>query len=503
MTITIDQALKWHATYNPRRLAVQDDHKKESYAELWQRSVQLVLAMKAAGVKKNDKISVLLPNCAQFIEIYHAAALCGIAVVPINFRLAPREAQYIIEHSESKLLFYYSDFSDLVKEINIKDTPVAFIQIGPGREDDDEYNDFIGKYDEKGFDGDSDGDRYDAPFYQGYTSGTTGTPKGCVNPLGPFSEQLTRIIGTYRFESSDRQLMPAPLFHEAPALFSLAQIFAGGSLLLTKDPAPENIAEIINKQSPTNIFMVPTMWETLTISPEVDRVKSKTLRLLVSGGSALLTHTRDKLFKAFPDADVNEFYGGTEVGLVSNITKDEMLRKYRSVGRPVFGKYIKIIGEDGEEVTPGEVGEIYMAGQLMLREYYKNPEATAKARLGEWLTLGDLGSIDKDGYLYIVDRKKDMIISGGENIFPAEIENVISKMPEVFMCAVVGQPDPRWGEVVTAYVVPTSGAHISKEEVQRFCAQELANFKIPKEVYFKRELPMSAFGKILRRELRQ
>ena len=198
--------------------------------------------------------------------------------------------------------------------------------------------------------------------------------------------------------------------------------------------------------------MVPTMWASMVASEEIDRFDLGSLRLLLSGGSPLLTHTKDAILRRFPKAGLNEFYGATEVGLVTNLSPEDQRRKVRSVGRPVIGMFVELRDEQGNVVPQGEVGEIHIGGATIIREYFNNPEATADARRGGFFTLGDMGRFDEEGYLYIVDRKKDMIISGGENIFPNDIEEVLYRHPAVEMAAVVGAPDPKWGEIVVAAV---------------------------------------------------
>jgi acyl-CoA synthetase (AMP-forming)/AMP-acid ligase II len=295
----------------------------------------------------------------------------------------------------------------------------------------------------------------------------------------------------------------APLFHEAPALFGLLQIFRGGTVIVTSDSTPANVFTLIERHKATWTFMVPTMWATMVASDEINRFELGSLRLLLSGGSPLLTHTKEALLRKFPNAGLNEFYGATEVGLVTNLRPEDQRRKVRSVGRPVIGMFVELRDENGNVVPNGEVGEIYIGGATIIREYFNNPEATAAARRGVFLTLGDMDRFDEEGYLFIVDRKKDMIISGGENIFPNDIEEVIYKHPAVEMASVVGAPDPKWGEIVVAAVALKPGHSLSEAELIAHCKSHLSSFKVPKRIDFRERLPLSSFGKILRRDVRQ
>jgi acyl-CoA synthetase (AMP-forming)/AMP-acid ligase II len=344
----------------------------------------------------------------------------------------------------------------------------------------------------------------DACYFQGYTAGTTGFPKGCVNPHREFADCLRRLGVVYGITDADIELVAAPLFHEAPALFALTQIMRGGSLVIPRDSAPETLMAAIQDHKVTWAFMVPTMWTSFVTSEAIGRFDLRSLRMGISGGSALQTSTKHAIIEKMPATGLNEFYGGTEVGLVTNLAPEDQSRKVRSVGRPVQDMYVELRGEDGQPIEKGEIGEIHVGGATLIREYYKNPEATQSARShGGFFSLGDMGRFDDEGYLYIVDRKKDMIISGGENIYPNDIEDVLYQYPGVQMVAVVGAPDDLWGEIVVAVVVPKPGQQLDEQQLIAHCKASLSPFKVPKKVDFRTELPLSAFGKILRREVKE
>ncbi|HXM34544.1 MAG TPA: AMP-binding protein [Pyrinomonadaceae bacterium] len=220
-------------------------------------------------------------------------------------------------------------------------------------------------------------------------------------------------------------------------------------------------------------------------SEEVDQFDLGSLRIVISGGSPLLTHTKEALIKKLPKAGLNEFYGGTEVGLVTNLGPTDQQRKVRSVGRPVIGMFVELRDEEGKPVAQGNVGEIHIGGATLIREYFDNPQATASARSGSFFTLGDMGRFDEEGFLYIVDRKKDMIISVGENIFPNDIEEVLYRRhPAVHMAAVVGAPDPKWGEIVVAAVTLKPGQSVSEVDLIAHCKASLSSFKVPRKIDF-------------------
>ena len=442
-----------------------------------------------------------MQNSSRYIEIYQAAALMGLAVVPLNFRFVAAEIEYVVHHAGARALMFDAAFVDTVRLLRTKLPSVNGRYIITDGEELETlgYEGLVASGQDTPPSVPADLSRL---FFQGYTSGTTGFPKGCVNPHREFADCLRRIATIYGITEDDRELVVAPLFHEAPALFALLQIFRGGTVIVTGDPSPTNVFATVDRHRATWTFMVPTMWASMIASEEIDRFDLRSLRLLLSGGSPLLTHTKEAILQRFPKAGLNEFYGATEVGLVTNLRPEDEAqgpvggsagdrnvcraagrgRKGRSTGRGRRNPYRW--GDD----HPG---------------YFNNPAATEEAWKGRFFTLGDMGRFDDEGYLYIVDRKKDMIISGGENIFPNDIEEVLYRHPAVEMAAVVGAPDPKWGEIVVAAVTLKSGTSASESELIAHCKASLSSFKVPKQIDFLHQMPMSSFGKILRRDVRK
>lgn len=503
MPSRIGDALYWFATYTPDKTAIISGLGSQTYEQLWSRVRRLANSFAKIGIKPGDRVALLMQNSSRYLELYQAAALMGIAVVPLNFRFVASEIEYVVNHSGASALVYDTPFSDTVNSLKGKLPSVDgcyIVSDGPGGDGAYSYEALIEAGAEVMPDVPAD---LDACYFQGYTSGTTGFPKGCVNPHRGFADCLRRMATIYGINANDREFVAAPLFHEAPALFSLLQLFCGGTVVVTSDTMPANVFGMIDRYKATWTFMVPTMWAAMMTSDELDSFDLGSLRLVISGGSPLLTHIKESVLKRFPHAGLNEFYGGTEVGLVTNLGPQDQARKVRSVGRPVIGMFVELRDERGIMVPQGEVGEIHIGGATLIREYFNNPEATAGARNGSFFTLGDMGRFDEEGYLYIVDRKKDMIISGGENIFPNDIEDVLHRHPAVNMVAVVGAPDPKWGEVVVAAVVLKQGHSATEAELIAHCKELLSNFKVPKKIDFRDQLPMSSFGKILRRDVRQ
>ncbi len=503
MPSRIADALRWYATYTPNKTALIWSDGAESYSQLWSRVRRFSDSLTRLGIKPGDRIAIMMQNSPRYVELYQAAALLGIAVVPLNFRFVASEVEYVVNHSGARALVFDSQYAEMIAGLRGKLTSISDMYIvSDSGETPQAYS--YERMVETGAEVEpvvpAD---LDECYFQGYTSGTTGFPKGCVNPHRAFADCLRRMATIYNIDADEIEFMAAPLFHEAPALFALLQIFRGGTVIVTSDSSPSNIFAMIDRGRATWAFMVPTMWASFVTSPDIDNFDLGSLRQLISGGSPLLTQTKEALIKRLPRAELNEFYGGTEVGLVTNLGPADQMRKQRSVGRPVIGMYVELRDESGKVVPQGEIGEIHIGGATLIREYFRNPEATTSARSGSFFTLGDMGRFDEEGYLFIVDRKKDMIISGGENIFPNDIEDVLYKHPAVQMAAVVGAPDPKWGEIVVAAVTLKPDLCVSEENLIAHCKSLLSSFKVPKKIEFRKELPLSAFGKILRRDVRK
>lgn len=498
------ESLRWCGAVHQNKTAIVDGERCVTYGQLRNRVNRLAHTLMGLGLKEGDRCSILLQNCAEYIEIYLALASTGIAAVPLNFRFVGSEIEYVVNDSESKALIMGKEFLPVISEVRSKFENVdkgKYLVIGGGAPSDMlDYEQALAQASDQDVKVNID---LDGCFFQGYTAGTTGFPKGCVNSNAKFVGHHKRCLVVFRVNINDVQLVPAPLFHEAPTLFSLMQIFGGGTVVTTSNPTPEVILGLIQQHKVTNVFMVPTMYSTLLDFPEHNSYDVSSMRSLVCAGAPLLSDTKFGIIEYFQHAGLNEFYGATEMGVVTNLYPHEQQGRPRSVGKPIPGWEIKLLDQEGNEVPVGTEGEIYMKGPRLLKEYYKLPEVTKECTRGDYFTLRDVGRFDEEGYLYIVDRKHDMIISGGENIFPIEIEEVIAHHPAVNQAVVIGVPDKKWGEALKAIVVLKSGQEVSEEEIKKFCRSKLAGYKIPKSVEFRTTLPMSSFGKILKRELRK
>jgi len=494
--------LRWQARHRPDATAVICGNQRRDYATLNARSERLAAGLLARGLAAGDRVAVLMANRIVYLEIYLAAARSGLALVPVNPALTGPEIEYILADSGATLLIADVDLVPAAGGV----LPVVTVG-GP----DNELEYLIADAGPSGTGPSGTGPVLAGPdpgpgtvFFQGYTSGTTGRPKGCLQTLGAFVDHHRRSFAAYRHDERDIMLMPGPLFHEAPALFSLAQLFYGGTVLLMSRFDAEMAVSAIEEYQATMIgFAVPTMLDRMI--PVAAGRDTGSLRSIIVAGAPLHPDTMAGTLRAFPSAELNEFYGGTEIGLVTSIGHRAGREHGSSVGAPLPGLDVLLLDNDDQPVAAGEVGQIYVT-PVMMAGYHGRPEATAAATrvIGgvPWLTLGDLGRLDAHGHLHLVDRKSHMIITGGENVYPAEVEAVLLEHPGVADVAVIGLPDPDWGEAVTAVIVAAAGGAPSLEELRAFARERLAGYKTPRRLEVVEAIPRTASGKIIKHQLK-
>ena len=482
--------LRWQARHRPDAVAVICEDQQRTYGALDARSQRIAAGLLARGLAPGDRVAVLMTNRIEYLEIYQAAARSGLALVPINPALTSPEIEYILADSGASLLV--ADAGSGVA------TELPTVTVG-GPED--EFEQLIASVTVPDAGPDPGPETV---FFQGYTSGTTGRPKGCVQTLDAFVSHYRRSFHLYRHDNRDVMLMPGPLFHEAPALFSLAQLFYGGTVLLLARFDAEAAVAAIERHRATMIgFAVPTMLDRMI--PVAAGRDTASLRSIVVAGAPLHVDTMDGVLRVFPSALLHEFYGGTEIGIITNIEHRTQREHGSSVGTPVPGFDVLLLDDDDDRPVPaGEIGQIYVT-PVMMAAYHGRPEATAAANRTvdgvAWLTLGDLGRRDEHGHLHLVDRKSHMIITGGENVYPAEVEAVLVEHPGVADVAVIGLPDATWGEAVTA-VITSSGNPPGLEDLRAFARGRLAGYKTPRQLVVVQEIPRTASGKILKHRLR-
>jgi acyl-CoA synthetase (AMP-forming)/AMP-acid ligase II len=517
----LGRCLARNALIAPGKTAVvADDGRSWTYAELNARVDRLAAAMRARGLGKGTRVAVLDRNSPEYLELYFAAGTVGAWLVAVNFHLKPDDVAFRLEHSQVTALFVGAEFLPIVEAL-----PEAVRRRIAGRvwvigASDGALPGYESLLAEAGTgeaaagagagaaraEADAAGalERVDPEdvLYIGYTSGTTGTPKGAmVSHRAIVVGYLYKALD-YGLTADDVSLSPGPFWHSAPRDFATLALYLGGTCIVMRSFEPHEYLRLAQRHRATFTFMVPTMYQMLVSAPETAAADLSSLRVLISGGSPLPTAVKDRVVERFGPV-LNEFYGATETRIITNVTATELATKRRSVGRAIRDVEIRVLDDAGRDLPAGEVGEIYLRGPGLFSGYLDDPERTRKAHRGEWFSLGDVGRIDADGYLTLVDRKQDVIISGGENIYPNDVEEVLMAQPGVKEAAVIGIPDATWGEIVTAMVVPEAGATPEAAALVRACEARLPAYMKPRRVEFIDALPRNPVGKVLRRVLRE
>lgn len=504
---TLGDLLRRSATRAPERMAVRCGDILWTYAELDALCSRLAAGLADCGVGQGDRVAILSRNSHAFAAIRFALARLGAILVPINFMLRPEEAAYILRHSAAKLLCIDSGLAELGHEASRLDTAVEQLLWLPGEEPSEPPRGCL-SFDElcatRSAPPDIDLDsRAVAQII--YTSGTESLPKGAMlTHEAVIAEYVTCLVDA-EIAEDDLMLHAMPLFHCAQLdVFLGPAIYVGASNVITARPAPDNLLSLIERHRITSIFAPPTVWISLLRSPLFERCDLSSLRKGYYGASIMPVEVLKEIQRRLPAVRLWNLYGQTEIAPVATVLKPgDQLRKAGSAGRPALNVEIRIVDEEGRDVAPGEIGEIVHRSPQLLRGYYHDDERTRTAFAGDWFHSGDLATVDADGYITIVDRKKDMIKSGGENVSSREVEETIYRLAQVSEVAVVGLPDPRWIEAVTAVVVLKSGETLSEGDVIAHCHAQLAAFKVPKRVIFAASLPKNPSGKLLKRELRR
>ena len=495
----------------PDRSAICYGDKEWTYAEANERINRLANAFTSLGLKKGDHVAILAFNCPQFLECLFACFKAGLCAVPINFRLHPKEYSYIIDHSDSMTTVFSEDFRDPLHSLRGEMPKVKhYICLSNPLGDMMDYEQIVRNNSPKFEDVEVDRDDLAWLFY---TSGTTGAPKGAMLTHGNL---LAMTMNFYAdicpLGPDDAILHAAPLSHGS-GVYALPNVgkAANNVILETESFEPKVVCETIQEKKITNMFAAPTMIKMLVTYPELDKYDLSSLKCLNWGGAPMYIEDLREAITKLGQCLV-QLYGQGEAPMTISYLKmeehvlegtPEQMERLKSAGIPRTDVEVKIFDENDNEVAPRTVGEVVLRGEVVMKGYYKNPKATAETIRHGWLHTGDLGKMDERGYIYLLDRSKDMLISGGENIYCREIEDIIARHPTVYEVAVIGVPDEKWGEAVKAVVSLKPGIKASEQEIIDFCKQYLASYKKPKSVDFVDELPKSSYGKILKRELRE
>lgn len=500
----VGQILTLTSNKFPDRTAILIEDQRFTYQQFNDRVNRFAQALLKLGLKKREKVAVLLFNSNQFVEICFATAKTGGVFTPINFRFTPDEAQYVIHHSDARFFVFGDEFSDLVEKIRSKLNKVKFfISVGNPPSGAFDYENLLDKSsrEEPGL-ALSEKDLCQLM----YTSGTTGRPKGVLITHRNVLWNLVNALLGREEKEGEISLVIGPLYHTAALNnhFTIRVAMAGTSILL-KRFEPKRVMEIIEKEKVTVISGAPAVYHHLLALPDLERYDTSSITKCTSGAAILPDESREKLLKLFPNArGIYDVYGCTEASPNITILKaEDSLRKRECVGPPLPFLEVRIVDEQDRDLPAGEVGELICRGPNVMKGYYKDRKATQETLRGGWLHTGDLARMDKEGFIYIVDRKKDMIVSGGENIYPREIEEWLYHHPKIQDVAVIGVPDQLWGESVKAFIVLKRGESMKEEDVIEYCKSHLASYKKPKVVEFVEVLPRNPSGKVLKTELRR
>ena len=494
--ILLSTGVRSSARRTPNKIALAQGPREFTYTTLIERFNRVATAaIHDLGLKKGDHAALFSPNCIEFIEIVAGLSDAGVAPAMVPPSVTPPEVEHICNDSGAKVLFVHESVEGIARAAKL-DTVERIIVIGK------DYDDWIAAA--KPDTPNVELEEWDV-FCIPYTSGTTGKPKGCL------LSHRSRTMAFYTmgvefgcYGPDDRALALAPLFHGAGFAFAMAPIFFGGFCEILPKYDPEVVLRKISEMNLTNTFFVPTHFHRMFGLEKkiLDKHRPTTLRAIISNAAPLLQDTKEKIVDYFGEGLLHETYGSTEGGFVTSLRPPDQLRKQQCVGLPYATVEVSLRDEEGAEVAQGDVGELFCRSPLLFNGYWENPEATAEAITDDgWCTVGDMGRHDDEGYLYLVDRKTDMIISGGVNVFPREIEEVLIAHPSVAEASVIGVPDEEWGEAVKAIVVKSGD--VTDADLGSYCRENLAKYKVPKTFVYLEVLPRNAGGKILKTELRE
>jgi acyl-CoA synthetase (AMP-forming)/AMP-acid ligase II len=486
------------------RVSFIDGAYRGTYGQHIDRVGRLAGALRELGVERGDRFAVMALNSHQFLELYHAAFLGAGVINPLNLRLAPRELAYILGDSGTKVCFTDPFFAGVIDQVREEAGLEHVVMIGEGDAPHDlGYEALL----ESAKSAIPDEPEEDDPVVLMYTGGTTGLPKGVLLDNRAEMLNLYHVSMRWRFDDSDVFLHQVPMFHAASMGGTLGTPAEGGTSVFVPLFDPAAVLTAIETHLVTFTVMVPTMVGMMLNHPEFAPERLASLRILTYGASPMPTALLERLLAMFPDMEVFQGYGMTESSAVLTVLGPDEHRTggdlLRSAGRAVPGVVLSIQGPEGQSLPAGETGEVCARAGNFMREYWKQPEATAEAFRGGWYHTGDAGYLDDKGYLYLVDRVKDMIVTGGENVYCIEVENAIATHDDVVQVAVIGIPSDKWGEAVHAIVVLKDGATVTETDIIAHARESIAGFKVPKTVEFRTDpLPLSGALKVLKRELR-
>jgi len=491
-----------HATRTPDKAITVFEGEATTYAQMAERAAALAAGLGQRGVGRGDVVGLLSYNCPEMLETIFAANHLGAIAMPINWRLAAPEVRYILEHSGARALVCDAELVELADEA-LKGLDPAPARVCIAANAPAGWT-ALAEVRVSGGTTDPVPAAADDVHRLMYTSGTTGRPKGVMITYANLAWKNVAHVAEFDFTSADLGLACGPLYHVgALDLTTTSLIAAGATTILHRAFEAAAVVDELERSRVTTVWLAPAMVNAIMALPDIEQRDLSSVRVIVNGGEKMPIPLIERIQRTFPSAWFADAYGLTEtVSGDTFLDRDSLVSKLGSVGRPCQHLELDIWDEDQRSVPPGEKGEIVLRGPKVFPGYWRDLDATAAAFAGGWFHTGDVGLRDEDGYLFIVDRLKDMIVSGGENIASSEVERVLYEHPSVLEVAVVARPDERWGEVPVAHVVLREGADATAEELLDHCRAQLAKFKVPKAVSFLDALPRNPSGKVLKRELR-
>jgi long-chain acyl-CoA synthetase len=507
--MNVTHGLRRALQINAGGIAMKFADRQRTWAEVGDRVARFAGALGAMGVGAGDRVAVLMLNQDRYLESYLAVAWAGAVVVPLNIRWSAIENEDVLRDCRPLVLIVDAAFAELGGKLAQNIGTLRLIHA-----DDDVTPAGMADYEallESAApvpDAMRGSDDLAGIFY---TGGTTGRSKGVMLSHGNLMANALNVLAEGLFPGDSVYLHAAPMFHLANGCAMYSVMLSGGSNVVIRAFSPEGVMQAIELYKVNEILLVPTMIQMLVDHPAISSHDMSSLRRIVFGASPMSEALLDRAVAVLPNARFVQAYGMTELSPVATILhhreqvgEGRKLGRHRSGGRATFGVEIRIVDADDKPVPSGTVGEICVRGDVVMMGYWERPEETAKAVVDGWMHTGDGGYMDADGFVYIVDRVKDMIISGGENVYSAEVENVVALCPAVAQCAVIGIPSERWGEAVHAVIVPKPGVTVDADELIAFCHERIAGYKCPRSVEVRdAPMPMSGAGKILKRELRR
>jgi acyl-CoA synthetase (AMP-forming)/AMP-acid ligase II len=482
--------LAHHAVRTPDKVMTVFEGEATTYGEMAARAADSAAGLRARGVGRGDVVALLAYNCPELLETIFAANHLGAVAMPINWRLAAAEVRYILEHSGARVFVHDEALAELAGDASegldlaLVRMPLDDLRVPSTAPHVAVHGDDVHRL--------------------MYTSGTTGRPKGVMLTHANLAWKNLAHIVEFGFTGADLGLACGPLYHVgALDLTTTTLVAAGATVIIHRVFDAAAVVDELERSRVTTVWLAPAMVNAIMALPDLDQRDLSSVRVIVNGGEKMPIPLIERIQRTFPAAWFADAYGLTEtVSGDTFLDRDSIVRKLGSVGHPCLHLELDIWDQDGRSVGAGERGEIVLRGPKVFKGYWRDPEATERAFAGGWFHTGDVGVRDEDGYLFVVDRLKDMIVSGGENIAGSEVERVLYEHPAVLEAAVVARPDERWGEVPVAHVALRPGASATEDELLDHCGAQLARFKVPKAITFVDALPRNPSGKVLKRELR-